>query len=201
MGDDLGNGTVTGLDRKTGFPVDQWGHILSPFDERDGSLIDFSHGTVLRNTTNPYGFLEYAVGSGDDFHCFDYHIINAGVKGLFIILDSVLNSETGSFIQGDGYWILPINTTEERKRAVATALSIVDGACDWAAENEVRVTKRGWNQDYMYFVRSVAQSLFPYKMEGFSARQMRFGGKKIDAVMKDILKGVKVVPRYAMEDQ
>ena len=46
--------------------------------------------------TDPYGSLEYAVGSGDDFWCFDFHVDESRKR---VRLHAVINSETGSFIQ------------------------------------------------------------------------------------------------------
>ena len=49
--------------------------------------------------TNPYGLLGYAVGSGDDFWCFDYALLEDGR----MVLSATINSETGCFIMSGGY--------------------------------------------------------------------------------------------------
>lgn len=47
-----------------------------------------------KKITDPYGHLEFCIGSADDFWCFDYHTH----KDNTITLHAVINSETGSFI-------------------------------------------------------------------------------------------------------
>lgn len=122
-------------------PVSEYGFYLSWEDTRDDEA---------RELTNPYGALEFAIGSGDDFHCFDYAHLPDGR----IILDATVNSETGSFIQGAGYEVV------SPAGAVDAASGFVDMAIDWLYESGppfVRHTIRGWNQDPYYFVRAVAR--------------------------------------------
>jgi hypothetical protein len=97
--------------------------------------------------TDPYGSLEYAVGSGDDFVCFDFWVDRANKR---VLLHAVLNSETGHFIQDfeKPEWV-PIDKAHEG------AVRLVHGAMDWAGENDVPHDTEGWRQDPMYFARAV----------------------------------------------
>lgn len=102
--------------------------------------------------TDPYGYLEYAVGSGDDFHCFDFCVHNDGT----VTLHAVINSETGSFIMNADD---PVRVKAED--AVRVAQDMVWAALEWCTENEVRLTMAGWAQDPAYFVRSVKYAINP----------------------------------------
>ena len=101
-----------------------------------------------RQLTSPYGVLAYAIGNGDDFHCFDHARLPDGR----IILDAALNSETGSFLQGAGYDVV------WPEDAVNTAVGFMDTAMEWlyAGGTPIRHHQRGWNQDEAFWVREVA---------------------------------------------
>ncbi len=185
-----------GLCEKTGYPISEDGNLLNTICDRDGKVIEGwdKPGVELKCFTDPYCHLEYAHGSGDDFHCFDFEVINAGPRGEFIILDSTINSETGCFIMGGSYEVLPVNTTEQRKYAVKFAQGIVDLAVEWVFDNDIKASKRGWNQDAEYFVRSVADALFDYRFKDwkndkpkFSEREFRFGGKAINKLVEECM--------------
>ena len=175
---DLGMGTVAGIDELTGFPVDQWGHLLDPED-----VPDISEGVELSNLTNPYGFLEFAIGDGDDFLCMDYNIINTDKK-TFLIVDSTYNSESSGYIGGVSYDVYPINNDKEK----IDALKSVNRMLWNNQDGEVRHSKSGWNQDERYFLRAIARNLFPDKFSRCSARMMRFGGKIADGAIAELLK-------------
>ena len=199
---DLGTSKVAYQCHITDYPMSEDKRLLDPYDHRDGSLKpwlipqdDQGHYKIndieLYNLTNPYGHLYYACGSGDDFYCFDYATINAGAKGKFIILDSTLNSETGSFIECGGYHILPTNTDKEKIDAWCKACSMVDQAVDWCFDNDVKHTRRGWNQEPMYFAFSVANGLFSWEFKNYAKREityrmLRFGSRTFDQVMDKI---------------
>lgn len=100
--------------------------------------------------TDPYGDLEFAVGSGDDFHCFAFHVHANGD----VTLHSVVNSETGSFIMDAAH---PFRV--KAGEAVKCALGLIDQALEWCHWNEVRHSKKGWNQDPYYFARAVAMAV------------------------------------------
>jgi hypothetical protein len=122
-------------------PMDEYGHYLAWHDIR---------GREARDLTSPYGSLEFAVGSGDDFHCFDYAELPNGA----VALHSVVNSETGSFIQDADYRVV------HHSDAVDVAEGFVDEAIEWlwwGGGKPLRHTTRGWNQDPYYFVRAVAR--------------------------------------------
>lgn len=149
--------------QKYGYPVDEWGHLLDKNDIR---------GKQARDLTSPYGALEYAIGNGDSFACFDYAILDNGL----VALHAVVNSETGGFIQDFGYEVVPLN------EAPGIAMGMMD-----AAFEGVRHSRRGWDQDEWFFYRSVCLAVARargIKVPAFSSRQRRFGGKKIDAFIR-----------------
>jgi hypothetical protein len=198
MSDDLGTGTVDGIDTLTGYPKDKYGNLLRTSSIRDGSLIENwdKPGTELPNFTNPYGFLEYAIGNGDDFVCFDYAEIDTGPRGTFIILHATRNCETSSFIEKADYAVLPCNTKEE----CLTALRYAAWMCDELPFDDIRHSRSGWNQDGFYFVRAVAHTLFKWRFEKYNKahksfedwttnRMLRYGGKRIDKVIDELLAG------------
>jgi len=166
---DLGTGTVAGIDPITGYPMDRWGHLLDPASPDDGRPIEGwdKPGTELPNFTSPYGHLHFAVGTGDDFHCFDYARVNAGPRGEFIVLHSTVNSETGCFIEGAGYEVLPVNSMDEKQRAICEAFGMVDRAEEWLiwGDKPLRHSKSGWNQAPQSFAIAVARNLFPWRFE------------------------------------
>jgi len=164
---DLGTGTVHDICPVTGYPRDRWGHLLQTADLHDGTVIpDWDKpGTELPNITSPYGHLFYATGSGDDFICYDFAIINAGPRGQFAVLHAVVNSETGSFIEGFAYEILPCNSIAQQRLVIRTAVGMVDRALEWCGDNDIRHTTQGWNQTADYFAIAVAQQLSPYRFK------------------------------------
>jgi hypothetical protein len=133
-----------------------------------GNRRKFFWGTEL---TNPYGCLQWAIGNGDDFTCFDYAMLPDGR----VILHSTFNTETGSYIGDCNYDVV------DALDAPAMALDMVGDGIDTAAMNETRHTKAGWNQDPYYFYRSVFVSCDPnLDAPNFSERERRMGGKRIN---------------------
>lgn len=162
----------------------QFDDISLPVDE---------YGYVIGAETDPYGLLEFAVGSGDDFVCFDYEITKIEGKSI-VILHAVLNSETGSFIEGFGYEVIHINNPkfkvigEMAQEVVSAAANMVNNALEWCSDNEVRHSKSGWNQNPNCFVRAVACAISESEApRRFSYREMRFGGKTINRYISHIL--------------
>jgi hypothetical protein len=164
---DLGTGTVHDICPVTGYPRDRWGHLLQTSSLRDGTVIPGwdKPGTELPNITSPYGHLYYATGSGDDFICYDFEIINAGPRGMFAVLHAVLNSETGGFIEDYGYKVMPCNSIAQKRLVMRAAVGMVDRALEWCGHNDVRHSTRGWNQSHDFFALAVAQELFPYRFK------------------------------------
>jgi hypothetical protein len=157
----------TGTDPITGYPLDEWGHLLNLEDHRgQGRTLEY------KDLTSPYGSLEFAIGSGDDFWCFDY----ATVADRWVALHATINSESGSFIMDapDGYHVVPY------AEAATLALGLTDRALDWVADNNLRHTRRGWNQDPYYFFRCVYLATHPTPgPHSFPDRQKRHGGQRI----------------------
>lgn len=158
---DLGTGTVHDICPVTGYPRDKYQRLLNTTSLDDGSVIpDWdTPGTELPNFTSPYGHLEFAIGSGDDFYCFDYKVIHAGPRGKFVILHATINSETG------GYEVLPVNTMAQGSAAVRAAFGLIDRALEWCHHNDIRHTVTGWNQNPAYFPICVARALRPYRFK------------------------------------
>ena len=100
--------------------------------------------------TDPYGSLEFAIGSGDDFYCFDYYLHDNGD----VTLHAVINSETGSFIQDaePPVRVPAAQAVDEAKRLTSEAL-------DWCylncGDDFIEHDTEGWNQDPSYFWRAV----------------------------------------------
>lgn len=100
---------------------------------------------------DPYGELEFAVGSDDDFVCFGFSLLDDGR----VYLDAVVNSETGSFIMGFETATVP------RERAVSAARGMVDRSIEWAIADgavggmSASLSLLEWDQDPLYFVRCV----------------------------------------------
>lgn len=164
---DLGMGIVHDICPVTGYPRDYYKHLLQTTDLHDGTVIPEwdKPGVELPNITSPYGHLYYATGSGDDFVCYDFEIINAGPRGMFAVLHSVMNSETGSFIQDYDYVVMPCNSIEQQKTVVRCAFGVVDAAREWCDHNGIRHTVKGWNQSADFFAISIAEHLFPYRFK------------------------------------
>lgn len=193
---DLGTGIVHDICPTTGYPRDERKHLLQTTSLNDGDVIPdwFKKGTKLPNFTSPYGHLEFAVGSGDDFYCFDYAVIDAGPEGRFIILHAVIDSETKGSIKDapHGYEVLPVNTTAQQKAAVRAAFGLMAQAQDWCAHNDVKHSVRGWGQNPAYFPICVARALRPYKFNNpktNAAYNVRKNNAKAHKIARDIAYG------------
>ena len=199
---DLGTGTVESVCEVTGYPKDRWGRLLDPINPReDRPVKDWDKsGTELYNLTSPYGHLQWAVGNGDDFWCFDYAVLN-NCKDFQkrIVLDATINSETGGFIEGGGYEV--VIPEPGMTLASDVAFGMIDSALDWVAEptfcvwsgkyKNMRHGKKGWNQDPFYFARCVAiteANILGVPVPDFSEKQKRFGGKRIEKFLEEIRK-------------
>ncbi len=148
-------------------------------------LNQYGHVAIDDAKTDPYDSLDYAVGSGDDFVCFDWAFF-AHEGRNYIALHATLNSETGGFIQDFDYKVLDWSSDMEGE-TLATANEMVLQALDWAAENGVRHSKKGWNQDPFYFVRGLARSIYRHGLESEGianlsrhASWFRFGSKTLN---------------------
>lgn len=122
---------------------------------------------------DPYGDLEFCIGSGDDFVCFAYNIEDGRLR-----IESTLNSETGHFIQTFNQpVVVSVGSFEKVKEAV---LDEIYSAMDWCVENDVKHTKAGWNQDPFYLYREIIMHIMGVGYYQFSSREKRLGGKRID---------------------
>ena len=100
--------------------------------------------------TDPYGHLTWAIGSGDDFWCFDFY---HNVDGT-LTLHAVINSDTGHFIQD-----AEPPCTVPADQAVAEARRLTESALDWCSANGVEHDTEDWNQDPSYFWRCIQQAV------------------------------------------
>ena len=101
--------------------------------------------------TDPYGHLTFAIGTDDDFWCFDYAISD---DRTMVRLHAVINSETGSFIQdAESPATVPV------AEALSYAQYLVDQACDWCGENELDHDSEGWNQNTDHFVDALRKDI------------------------------------------
>lgn len=155
-------------------PTDEYGHL------RDAP-------------TDPYGNLDCCVGSGDDFYCYDYFLGALGGRTIFVI-HSVINSETGSFIQDNDYIV--VDSVDPKFKGLGdfeaacihAVMEAVESGLDWCGENGIRHTNTGWNQDPYYIVRSAARALMlarsddpiPWAACSKPGWNARFGGTKIN---------------------
>jgi len=80
----------------------------------------------VEGVTDPYEHMSYAIGSDDDFWCFDYHVF----PDMTVQIHAVINSETGSFIMNAED---PVRLPPDD--AIEYARQITDQAQDWVAEN------------------------------------------------------------------
>jgi hypothetical protein len=88
-----------------------------------------------KDATDPYGHLIWSVGTDDDFICFDHCRI-----GNFMVLEAVVNSETGSFIDTFAYEEVDLADAE------ATAIGMVDNAWGWVGGNDIVMTRGEWKE-------------------------------------------------------
>jgi hypothetical protein len=158
----------------TGYPRDEYGHLLELVED----MAEGADKSV--ELTSPYGSLEFAIGSGDDFLCMDYAIVSRGER-CWVVLHATLNSETGHFIQNAGYEIVPLGP-----KVQGAVTGLMDGAFE-----EVPHSVKGWNQDSWYWYRAVTQAcakVLGVEVPKFSRRQLRHGGKLIDKWIKEFWK-------------
>lgn len=154
---------------KRGRPYDKYGHALSSVywqDAAGDTTVDRLAAVKAVELTNPYGSLHFAVGSGDDFYCFDYAELGKGRVAVHV----TINSETAHFIEDMHYGI------HDEKTAAYELQGWVDDAITWAESNGVRHHKSGWNQDPWYVVRhylAFVLNLPPWR--DHTEKQLRFG--------------------------
>ena len=175
---DLGSQECDHICKKTGLPATSYGHLLDPTSHKTGRTLKVRPGRKYWNLTNPYGFLQYVMGSGDDFVCMDFAWVK-NKTGLWYIIDGTVNSETGCFIDGFYYAVVPI------EEAVSHAMNLTDAAVNWCCDNGLRHTLKGWNQDEYFFYRSVYLSVANKERKklpipDFTERQSRYGGARIN---------------------
>lgn len=102
--------------------------------------------------TDPYGHISWAVGSDDDFVCFDYYVERRTKR---VLLHAVVNSETGHFVQD---FIKP--TWVAFATAPEAARDMVNSGVEWCIENGVRFNKRTYSA--RKFAREVAKAVQSY---------------------------------------
>jgi hypothetical protein len=155
MSDDSSYAEQATTCEQTGLPLDRFGNWLVP-PEEDAGL----SRKELQLFNSPYGHLFYAIGDGDDFVCFDFFIADTST-GKWFGIDAVVNSETGSFIDGFGRALVkldPENRTQTIDLVVSEILTLIDSALDWLIEGGdesgcLEHGTEGWNQDPYFVLR------------------------------------------------
>lgn len=100
---------------------------------------------------DPYGELEYVIGSSDDFVCFDFDIDR---ENKVVHIASTVNSETGSFIDRFRDTVA-VPYGDNVLAPYHAARGLMDDAVQWCFDNEVEHDAEGWNQDPEFFARAV----------------------------------------------
>jgi hypothetical protein len=174
--------TVARFHPEHGLPLDSNGGVL---ENRPG----LKRGDQAMEVTNPYGVLRYAVGSAEDFYCFDFALVDGKRNRPLFVLDSAIHSQTGlqSGVKPD-LLVTP-------QDAVHAARDLVIEALEWCGSADVKHDRKVWNQDPAYFFRTVFINAAPFfrGVEGpdierlgrfADTRQLRFGGKRIEAMIR-----------------
>lgn len=140
-------------------PFNEYDEALNFYDmldKNDNSTGDIGKAKFARTLTSPYGALEYGIGDEDYCIVFDYGILPNGT----IALHSVVNCESGGFIQNCDYQIVPLNEAEE------VARWMVDSGYDALAENDLVNDVEGWNNTVEKFVEDVKRCIALRKDSG-----------------------------------
>lgn len=82
-----------------------------------------AHGTDI----NPFGMLNWTLGSADNFICFDYAVLRDGT----VVLGSDVTSDSSCFTEAFRYVHVDV------PNALAEAEEMVSEAREWCEENEV----------------------------------------------------------------
>lgn len=137
----------------TEVPIDSDGHYLNADDW------DQERGKA-RALTSPYGSLQFGIGTGEEdeedlMFAFDHAELPDGK----IVLHSIVNSDTGGYIEDDCYVVL------DPVEAIAYAQQMVDTALERLAEAGLTHDAEGWNQSPAYFVASVFAHVIPQQID------------------------------------
>ncbi len=167
---------VAAIDELTGYPVSKHGRFLDPSDDYEWAV-----GSQLSPFTDPYGHMHFAVGDKDAVFM-DYATF-ACARGEFIILDSVYDGESSSYIGNFEYHVLPVNTSQQ----ITAAINDANDLCIRALNTVNRHNTRGHNQDSLYFARYVASKLCPHEFENITDRMLRLGGARVSTAFNKVL--------------
>jgi len=105
----------------------------------------FKKAALAAAGVDPYRDLVYDVGDKDDFICFGY-----GMVGSRFVFQSVVNSETGHFIEEFDY-----TAYVDKDDAAGVAIRLVNHAHEWCADNDVEVDHEGWGYSAAKFIEDV----------------------------------------------
>lgn len=123
-----------------GLPYDAHGHVLDPAD-----II----GREARQLTSPFVRREFAVGTRDDFWCFDFAILPNGR----VALHAVINADSEGFFDDGAYLVVP------KEEAADQARRLVSMALEWCAEHGLSHSYRDCGKDPMCFARAVNRAV------------------------------------------
>jgi hypothetical protein len=133
-------------------PFNEYDEALNFYDmldKDDNSTGDIGKAKFARTLTSPYGALEYGIGDEDYCIVFDYGVLPNGM----VALHSVVNCESGGFIQNCDYKIVVLDEAEEMARWM------VDSGYDTLAENDLVNDAEGWADTGEKFVKDVANTV------------------------------------------
>jgi hypothetical protein len=105
--------------------------------------------------TDPYGNLEYSIGSEDDFWCFDYEI---NQEDGTVTLHAVINSETGHFIEDSYKDTYPIETHS----IIDYVHEMFDEAHEWCIINGINFNYNETKITEWRFINDVSKSILNY---------------------------------------
>ena len=144
---------------KDGIPFNSYDEALNFYDlldEHENITTDVGVAKIARTLTSPYGALEYGVGDEDYCIVFDYGVLPNNMMALH----SIVNCESGGFIQNCDYKIVPFD------EAVDTAQWMLDIAMDTLFENDIENDVEGWNNTGEKFVEDVKRCIALRKDSG-----------------------------------
>lgn len=153
------------------------------------------NGHLKHVETDPYGY-RAAIGSSDDYICFDWQIADILDEGTVFVLHSVINMETGHYIGHNSYDYVRMNDPKFKSigefeiACMEIVIAQVFNAIDWRITNKIRHDKKMWNQDKFYVIRECALALarldscrdIPVRQNAVKGWNTRYGGKKINAL-------------------
>ena len=166
MGDDNTYSKPVKFDEEVGLFVDRWGNYLADPDkgnrevkltpEQEKLLAAMKTGLEVEEderlpelccVLSAYGFLMWCIGDENDFYCYDWDL-RPTETGLWLFLETTVNSETGGFIDNVDKTHIGLHRFENWEAAVDECVMAAAGAedegLDFCAINEIELDSEGW---------------------------------------------------------